>query len=43
MVLLLIDPLIMQQESAPAIFKIAISLMFIDIINKKWHPLPAFG
>ena len=24
-------------------FKIVISLRFIDIINKSWHPLQTFG
>ena len=35
--------LIMKRESEPLMFKIAISLRFIDIINKSCHLLQTFG
>ena len=33
----------MQQQSEPLMFKIAISLSFIDKLNKSWHLLHTYG
>ena len=43
MALLLLIPLIIQQLSENSMFEIAISLRFIEIIDKSWDPLQTFG